>query len=159
MLRRTALDQLGGLDETLPMYLEDLDLCAALDAACWSVHYEPSVQVRHIGAESTSRSPRRTLLRVIEDAHAPWLLALGHRRGDGRAGRRPGGRRRSLPPPRCVRRARPGGRHPRIRTRAENEAAHARELFTWALGDKADFTSRARSLFDVPADVGTRGAA
>jgi N-acetylglucosaminyl-diphospho-decaprenol L-rhamnosyltransferase len=61
-LRRTALDDVGGWDETYFMYMEDVDLCARLRAAGWDVVYEPAGNVRHVQGVSTSRRPYRMLV-------------------------------------------------------------------------------------------------
>lgn len=47
MIRRTALEQVGLLDEQMPMYLEDIDLCAKLGRAGWSLVYVANAQIIH----------------------------------------------------------------------------------------------------------------
>ena len=55
VLRRSAVAEVGGFDETL-RYGEDVDLVWRLSAAGWSVRYDPSVVARH--DEPTSRRAR-----------------------------------------------------------------------------------------------------
>ncbi len=79
LIPRALLDALGGLDEQLPMYLEDLDLCARLAAAgrpCWFV---PAAEVVHFGGRSTALSPARRALHALENGEAPRAFLARHR--------------------------------------------------------------------------------
>lgn len=60
MLRRIALEQVGGFDEGYWMYMEDLDLCRRLADAGWVTYYEPRSRATHTKAGSTEgrRGPR-----------------------------------------------------------------------------------------------------
>jgi GT2 family glycosyltransferase len=60
LMRRQAVESIGGFDEGYWMYMEDLDLCYRLARAGWSTWYEPSVSVVHIkaGTSGPRRSPR-----------------------------------------------------------------------------------------------------
>jgi N-acetylglucosaminyl-diphospho-decaprenol L-rhamnosyltransferase len=60
LVRRSALDALGGLDEGFFMYAEDTDLCARLWAAGLRVRFEPSATAVHGGGHSAPRSALRT---------------------------------------------------------------------------------------------------
>jgi GT2 family glycosyltransferase len=62
LIRRAALEQIGGLDESFFMYCEDTDLCARLRRAGWLTRYEPSAVVRHEGGRSR---PREELLSML----------------------------------------------------------------------------------------------
>lgn len=59
LARRDVLHSLGGFDEQLPMYAEDLDLCLRFWKAGWRVRYWPRVTVIHIGGGS-GENGRRT---------------------------------------------------------------------------------------------------
>jgi N-acetylglucosaminyl-diphospho-decaprenol L-rhamnosyltransferase len=61
LVRRTALEQVGMLDESFFLYGEELDICTRLQKAGWSVLFTPEVEVTHEGGVSTGRS-RRTML-------------------------------------------------------------------------------------------------
>lgn len=52
LLRRAAVDELGGLDESLFMYGEDLEWCWRAREAGWEVWLAPDAVVRHIGNAS-----------------------------------------------------------------------------------------------------------
>jgi N-acetylglucosaminyl-diphospho-decaprenol L-rhamnosyltransferase len=62
LARRTALDELGGLDDGFFMYGEDIDLCRRLRKAGYDVLFEPSATVVHEGGGS---APRPALLPVL----------------------------------------------------------------------------------------------
>ena len=55
LLRRAAVDELGGLDERFFMYVEDLEWCARAKAHGWQVWFEPGAVVRHVGNVSGQR--------------------------------------------------------------------------------------------------------
>jgi GT2 family glycosyltransferase len=62
LLRRTALDAVGLLDEDMFMYFEDSDLCARLWAAGWPVYLVPEAEVIHHHGRSASRNRARVTL-------------------------------------------------------------------------------------------------
>jgi GT2 family glycosyltransferase len=55
MMRRAALVEVGGFDETFAFGDEDIDLCARLRRAGWQVVYFPRVSVVHLGGRSRPR--------------------------------------------------------------------------------------------------------
>jgi GT2 family glycosyltransferase len=55
MLRRTALDQVGVLDESFFIYSEDFDLCYRLQKNDWGLVWLPGAEVIHYGAQSTNQ--------------------------------------------------------------------------------------------------------
>jgi N-acetylglucosaminyl-diphospho-decaprenol L-rhamnosyltransferase len=59
LLRREALDRIGGFDPYFFMYFEETDLCVRLQRAGWQNLYAPSARVMHVGAASTSAAPER----------------------------------------------------------------------------------------------------
>jgi N-acetylglucosaminyl-diphospho-decaprenol L-rhamnosyltransferase len=84
LIRRAALEQVGGFDERYWMYMEDLDLCYRFAQAGWSTWYEPSVTVAHVkaGTSGEHRSLRLTyafhygMFRFYRDHYAPERNAL-----------------------------------------------------------------------------------
>lgn len=52
LMRRSAVDEVGGFDERFFMYVEDLDWCWRARATGWEVRYEPAAVVRHVGNAS-----------------------------------------------------------------------------------------------------------
>jgi GT2 family glycosyltransferase len=65
VVRRAAIDDVGGMDEAFFMFNEDVDWCRRMKLAGWAVTYVPdAVGVHYIGA-----SRRRTASRVILERH------------------------------------------------------------------------------------------
>ncbi|MHB1417931.1 MAG: glycosyltransferase family 2 protein [Chloroflexota bacterium] len=57
LLRRSAIAQVGVLDERFFMYSEELDLCYRLRQAGWRVRYVPDAAVVHYEARSSEQVP------------------------------------------------------------------------------------------------------
>lgn len=55
LLRRAAVEKIGGFDERFFMYVEDLEWCWRARAAGWEIWFEPRAVVRHVGDASGSR--------------------------------------------------------------------------------------------------------
>jgi N-acetylglucosaminyl-diphospho-decaprenol L-rhamnosyltransferase len=63
IVRRSALEEVGPLDERFFMYFEDADLCRSVREAGWSVYYLPEIEVTHQAGGGTRSRP-----------HAIWRL-------------------------------------------------------------------------------------
>lgn len=61
LVRRDALDRLGGFDESYFMYFEDVDLGSRLGKAGYRNIYRPNSRVVHTGAHSTAETSERML--------------------------------------------------------------------------------------------------
>jgi GT2 family glycosyltransferase len=59
MIRRSALDEVGLLDEEFFMYGEDIDWCKRFHNAEWRVVYCPDVESIHYGGASSAKAPVR----------------------------------------------------------------------------------------------------
>lgn len=66
LLRRSVVDEVGGLDERFFVYAEDLEWCHRATRAGHRVRFVPSVEVRHVGNRSGAQ-------RYGEDRTAAWL--------------------------------------------------------------------------------------
>ncbi|MBT6149393.1 MAG: glycosyltransferase family 2 protein [Gemmatimonadetes bacterium] len=55
MVRRAAVEQVGGLDDRIFMCFEDLEWCMRLRAAGWQIVYEPAGTVIHLEGRSISQ--------------------------------------------------------------------------------------------------------
>lgn len=78
LLRRSAVEEIGGLDDGFFMYCEDIDLCRRLRDAGYDIRFAPGAVVTHEGGAS---APRASLLPVL--AASRLRYAQKHR---GRAG-------------------------------------------------------------------------
>jgi GT2 family glycosyltransferase len=58
LMRRDAINELGGFDERLFMYAEDLDWCWRARSRGWTVRFEPRAIVRHVGNASGQQHVR-----------------------------------------------------------------------------------------------------
>jgi GT2 family glycosyltransferase len=62
MVRRTAFEGVGGMDEQFFLYWEDADLCFRLKQRGWLTTYNPSVAVTHLTGRSSSRARKESLI-------------------------------------------------------------------------------------------------
>jgi GT2 family glycosyltransferase len=58
MVRRTAIDAVGGLDEAYFLYFEELDFCEKLHRFGWETWYVPASHVIHIAGQSSGITER-----------------------------------------------------------------------------------------------------
>ncbi len=58
LVRGTAIEDVGLMDETFFMYGEDLDWAYRMKAAGWKIYYNPTVTVLHVKKASTRQNPR-----------------------------------------------------------------------------------------------------
>jgi GT2 family glycosyltransferase len=63
---RTALEQVGLLNEEYFMYSEELDLSFSLRKAGWQTYWLPQAVVVHHGGQSTQQAERAMFLRLYE---------------------------------------------------------------------------------------------
>jgi N-acetylglucosaminyl-diphospho-decaprenol L-rhamnosyltransferase len=60
LVRRSAWQAVGGLDEGYFMYAEEVDWCYRMHAAGWQVWYQPAARIFHVGsASSRGRNTQR----------------------------------------------------------------------------------------------------
>jgi len=72
MARRSALQAVGGLDEAIFMYYEDIDLCLRLQRAGWQVCYLPEAVAAHAGGGS-SRQVLESMLVASEESYGHFV--------------------------------------------------------------------------------------
>jgi GT2 family glycosyltransferase len=75
MVRRDALEGVGGLDEGFYMYLEDVDLCRRLRDRGWEIAFFPRAGLVHLENSSTAAVPMR---RVYQHARSRGIYARKH---------------------------------------------------------------------------------
>lgn len=76
LIRREALQEVGGLDETFWMYGEDLDWCVRFKQAGWRVSYDGTVTALHIKGGSSNN--RRSWKLNYEFHRSMWLFYRKH---------------------------------------------------------------------------------
>lgn len=81
MIRREALERVGGLDEDYFMYSEEVDWCWRVKQAGWRVFYTPDAEIVHWGGQSMGRIPLHKRTRVYRGK----VLFFRKRRGHGYA--------------------------------------------------------------------------
>ena len=62
LVRRSAYGSVGGMDDAIFMYYEDVDLCLRLGGAGWTVAYLPEACAFHAGGESSKQALERMLV-------------------------------------------------------------------------------------------------
>ena len=72
LIRREVLAEVGLFDERYPMFFNDVDWCARVAAAGWSIYYTPDVRVRHLAGASINRHK----VKMIWMGHAAYLKYL-----------------------------------------------------------------------------------
>jgi GT2 family glycosyltransferase len=69
IIRRTAFEAIGGMDEGFFLYWEDADFCRRLAHAGWGVVYNPAVCVLHTGARSSRHAADASLVAFHDSAY------------------------------------------------------------------------------------------
>jgi GT2 family glycosyltransferase len=57
MVRRVTLNEVGPMDETYFMFMEEVDLCQRVRAKGYKVYYIPDALITHLGGESRNQYP------------------------------------------------------------------------------------------------------
>jgi len=65
LVSREALDRIGGLDEEIFMFMEEVDWCRRARAAGLGVRYMPGVRFSHIGQRSSAKAPIESYLHNV----------------------------------------------------------------------------------------------
>jgi GT2 family glycosyltransferase len=83
MIRRTAMDQVGLIDERFFMYGDDLDWCVRFGKAGWPVMFYPQAEIVHYGGGVTAKAPlyfyvemHKANLQYFQKHHS-WLAQRG----------------------------------------------------------------------------------
>jgi GT2 family glycosyltransferase len=65
LLSRAALERVGGLDEEIFMFMEEVDWCRRARAAGLGVRYLPGVRFSHFGQRSSAKAPLESYLHNV----------------------------------------------------------------------------------------------
>jgi GT2 family glycosyltransferase len=83
MLRREAIEQVGGLDPGYFFFFEEMDLCYRLRQCGWSTIFLATAQIVHLGGRSAARVPAarliwhyRSMLRFYRLHHGRFQLSV-----------------------------------------------------------------------------------
>jgi GT2 family glycosyltransferase len=60
LVRRRAAEQVGLLDERYFLYTEDVDFCASIRAAGWTVLFTPVCEIVHLRGRSRATAARQS---------------------------------------------------------------------------------------------------
>lgn len=66
LIRREVFEKLGGFDENIFMYLEEVEFCKRANMAGFSIWYIPSIVVTHLHGASSKFDPFPALLRELK---------------------------------------------------------------------------------------------
>lgn len=72
LIRRSAIDRVGPLDERFFFYAEDVDWCKRFIANKWCIHFVPSARATHFGGGSSSNAPIRYSIEMLRANIAYW---------------------------------------------------------------------------------------
>lgn len=72
LARRSAVEQVGGLDEQFFFYGEDIDWCRRFKDAGWKMVFIPQVTATHFGGGSTSKAPLRYSIEILRATLKYW---------------------------------------------------------------------------------------
>jgi GT2 family glycosyltransferase len=84
LIRRSALDAVGLLDEQFPIFFNEVDWCLRCKRAGWKIYFDPDAEIVHYGGSSTVQvgaamawESRRGLLTFYNKHYRmPWLWPL-----------------------------------------------------------------------------------
>jgi N-acetylglucosaminyl-diphospho-decaprenol L-rhamnosyltransferase len=85
LIRRAALEQVGGMDEGYFMYSEEVDWCWRIRAAGWAIWQVPAARVAHVGGAATRQFRWKMLVALYRSRarflalHRPAAVRIGHR--------------------------------------------------------------------------------
>jgi hypothetical protein len=77
LVRREAIDLVGGMDEEYFMYGEEMDWCWQLQRAGWKTFYYPEARIMHYGGMSATQNP----VGMQVEQQKSYLRFIGKRQG------------------------------------------------------------------------------
>lgn len=83
LVPRAAYDRIGGLDEGIFMYMEEVDWCRRAASAGLAVHFVPDARIVHLGQQSSRQVPGQTYLHNLRSRvyyfrkhHGSWAAVV-----------------------------------------------------------------------------------
>lgn len=77
LFRRQLYEELGGLDETLPMFFEDMEFCWRIKRAGGQIYYLAETEIVHHTSQSSSRAPSFWVTSLKYEANQLMLQRMG----------------------------------------------------------------------------------
>ena len=77
LIKSEVVQQIGPLDTSCPLYLDDIDYCCRIRKAGWQLHYLAGPRITHFWQKSTSQIKRQADLYAMS-CHAHWLYLRKH---------------------------------------------------------------------------------
>jgi GT2 family glycosyltransferase len=62
MIRREVYSEIGGMDESFPLFFNDVDLCKRILDSGWKIYYTPDAKIWHYGGGGTALLPPPKLI-------------------------------------------------------------------------------------------------
>lgn len=81
MVRREVMDQVGLLDESFFMFLEETDWCYRIKKSGWRIYWAPDGAIIHYGQQSVSENPERFVPMLYEN-YCKFSLKHGRSRSE-----------------------------------------------------------------------------
>ncbi|MDR3706659.1 MAG: glycosyltransferase family 2 protein [Capsulimonadaceae bacterium] len=63
LARREVYDAIGGMDESFPIFFNEVDWCYRAKQAGWKIYYTPDARLVHYGGGSTRQAPKPAMIR------------------------------------------------------------------------------------------------
>ncbi len=76
MIRREVIERVGLLDQTTPMYLEDIDYCRRIADAGWELRFVPEAEITHFWGRSGASERDGDFYAM--GCHSIWLYLRKH---------------------------------------------------------------------------------
>lgn len=80
-LRRSALEEIGGMDERFFCYMDDVDICQRARDHGWQVWYEPAATAVHLMGQSTRRVTGAASPLALQNFNRYFVMRHGRLRG------------------------------------------------------------------------------
>lgn len=77
-IRKTAFAAIGGFDESIFLYTEEIDLCFRMNAQQYQTHFTPTATVTHIGGASTCQDRANSAVMALMGAIAFYKRHFSH---------------------------------------------------------------------------------
>ena len=74
LTRKQIIDEIGGFDENIFMYAEDVDLCYRLHQAGWDLYYDADIMIKHYAGSSSKKEDYRFFSTIVQRESNAYFL-------------------------------------------------------------------------------------